>query len=110
MKWRRMSQNGERADIELCGRRVPRDVEVRGWLMDSLVVSSECHWDASAYIAEMEEIDIILTVKRFPATEEEYFEFFKNEKGRAFNTTLLTSRDIRRFNAKSYSMRYLFGD
>jgi hypothetical protein len=78
--------------------------------MDSFVVSSECHWDARAYIADMEEIDIILTVKMFPATEEEYFEFFKTKKGRAFNTTLLSSRDIRCFNAKSDSMRYLFGD
>jgi hypothetical protein len=95
-------QLGERKDLDLVTSKLPPSCRVHGWLGDSILVSS---FDAEAFCDAMREHDIVVSVRHFPKTPEEYFASFKNITGHDFDQRPFSPRQQVRLGAYNYGRK-----
>ena len=86
-----MCQLTERPEVEELGIQLPPDVQVRGYLGDSILAFSDEDWDVEAYIQNLEAVhDIIASEKKFPATIQEYLDWYQSHTGKGLDITPLS--------------------
>ena len=86
-----MCQLTERPDVEELGIQLPPDAQVRGYLGDSILAFSDEDWDVEAYIQKLEAVhDIIASEKKFPATIQEYLDWYQSHTGKGLDITPLS--------------------
>ena len=92
-----MCQLTERPEVEELGIQLPPGVQVRGYLGDSILACSDEDWDVEAYIQKLEaNHDIIASEKKFPATVQEYLDWYQSHTGKALDITPLSGYHIKK--------------
>ena len=86
-----MCQLTERPEVEELGIQLPPGVQVRGYLGDSILACGDEDWDVEAYIQKLEaNHDIIASEKKFPATVQEYLDWYQSHTGKGLDITPLS--------------------
>jgi hypothetical protein len=96
-------QIGERLYLDKVAAKLD-ETSLHGYMGDSVLVSSD--FDHNTFCAEMARDGIYVTVKKFPQTPEEYFEFLKDQ-GHVFSHETLTKRQERRLAAFNWARDWL---
>ena len=101
-----MCQEGERVELATCVSMLPEGAVLHGWLGDSVLLSGR--FDAEQFCKSVEEAhDVLIGVKPFPASADQYYQLFQEITGSAFNQDVLSERELRRVEAKEYASKYL---
>jgi len=97
-------QLGERRDLDAVVAKLDADLTLYGYLGDSVLVDA---FDYEPFCAAMaRDMGIYVTVKKFPQTPEEYFEFVRGE-AQVFSQDALSMRQRRRINAFNWASDWL---
>ena len=98
-------QIGERLVLDAVCAKLPSIVILHGLLGDSALLTD--NFDAMAFCKDLESDGIFITVRRFPATADEYFGQFRKETGNDFNQKGITERQRRRVKAVAYATEWM---
>jgi len=98
-------QLGERRDLDAVVAELPDGISPYGFLGDSCLVDKAL--DQDAFVAQMAEKGIYVTVKALPESPREYFKHLEAITGARFSQEPLTIRQRRRRHAVEYAKTYM---
>lgn len=104
-----MCQEHERKMLEACIKQLPVQAEVQGYLGDSFLVHDCWGVDIQSYLKDLEDQGIIASEKRFPASRQEYLDWFEAFNGKTLDLTPLTEFQLRILDAHRYASMWLWG-